>query len=70
MLHKALAEDGIHVLHLVISVRFGPGDRDELGRLLWDVRRDRFRIAVVGGSALHPFGLYKLFATDAFDAGA
>lgn len=48
MLHKALAEDAIHVLHLAISVRFGPGDRDELGRLLWDVRCDRFRIAVAG----------------------
>jgi hypothetical protein len=57
-------------LHLAISVRFRPGDPDELGRLLWDVRRDRFRNAVVGGSALHPFGLYKLFVTDAFDAGA
>jgi aromatic ring-opening dioxygenase catalytic subunit (LigB family) len=57
-------------LHLAISVRFDPGDPDELGRLLWDVRRDRFRIAVAGGSALHRFGLYKMFATDAFDAGA
>jgi hypothetical protein len=48
MLHKALATDEIHVLHLAISVRFGLGDPDELGHLRWDVRRDRFRIAVAG----------------------
>ncbi|WP_181764033.1 SDR family NAD(P)-dependent oxidoreductase [Streptomyces albidus (ex Kaewkla and Franco 2022)] len=54
MLHEALAPENIHVSHLVVPVRIGPGealgDPGDLAEQLWRLHADRDRFRVVVGA--------------------